>query len=394
MAKRKENGLGSIRKRKDGTWEGRFSAGGQRFSVYGKTSTEVRRRLTEAQRQIDISSFVMPDKITVGEWLQRWQADYLPDVKPSTRSCYEYFSRCYIVPSLGQVRLQKLTGPMIQHFFSEAQKPLKIRLEDGTEFNSRGLSPSSLKSLRNVLSRCLSQAEKCGLIFKNPCSAVVLPTIEKKEMRTIEDVGKFLEIVSGDRFENIFVTALFTGLRQSEIIGLTWDRIDFETGIITVDRQYRRDHSKGSKEYQFTSTKNGKARFISPAQFVLDALKSERKKQMQNRLRYGSAFENKNGFVFTDEIGRPLKYSTINDRLKSLLKANGIDEDIHFHSLRHSFATLSIQNGDDIKTVSETLGHSTAAFTMDQYAHVTQAMRKRSGERMQSLIESIKKGVG
>ena len=174
---------------------------------------------------------------------------------------------------------------------------------------------------------------------------------------------------------------------------MTWDRIDFETGIITVDRQYRRDHSKGSKEYQFTSTKNGKARFISPAQFVLDALKSERKKQMENKLRYGSAFENKNGFVFADEIGRPLKYATINDHLKSLLKANGI-EDMHFHSLRHSFATLSIQNGDDIKTVSETLGHSTTAFTADVYQHVTAVMRKRSGERMQSLIESIKKGVG
>ena len=128
-------------------------------------------------------------------------------MKPSTRSSYEYFSRCYIVPSLGQVRLQKLTGTMIQHFFSEAQKPLKIRLEDGTEFNSRGLSPSSLKSLRNVLSRCLSQAEKCGLIFKNPCSAVVLPTIEKKEMRTIEDVGLFLKVINGDRFENLFTAA-------------------------------------------------------------------------------------------------------------------------------------------------------------------------------------------
>ena len=126
MAKRKENGLGSIRKRKDGTWEGRFSAGGQRFSVYGKTSTEVRKRLTEAQRQVDTSSFVRPDKITVGEWLQSWQADYLPDVKPSTRSSYEYFSRCYIVPSLGQVRLQKLTGPMrFSISFPKLRSPLK-----------------------------------------------------------------------------------------------------------------------------------------------------------------------------------------------------------------------------------------------------------------------------
>ena len=117
-------------------------------------------------------------------------------------------------------------------------------------------------------------------------------------------------------------------------------------------------------------------------------MRREQKKQIANRLKYGADFNNKDNLVFTNEIGGHLADITVRNHLQRLLSANGI-EDIRFHDLRHSFATISLENGEDIKTVSENLGHATVAFTMDIYAHVTEAMKKRSGDRMQEYIDGL-----
>lgn len=390
--KRKENGSGSIKQRSDGRWEGQYTSYetgiASRHSVYGKTKPEVRQKLTEKLSSIDRNVFIKPDKITVKSWLSVWQQNYLVDVKPSTISSYEYFCRVHIVPHLGKIRLQALTGAMIQSFYTQAQKPHTITLEDGSEVKSKGLSPASVKALHNVLSRAMTQAIECGYIGRNPCDACKLPRVEKKEMHTVSDVRQFLEALRGDPYENLFILALFTGMRQSEIIGLTWPCVDFDTGIISIEKQYQRIHGKSATDYEFSTLKNSKKRIVAPAQFVMDALGREKKRQAENKLRAGAVFNNKNLFVFTDAIGQPMKYSTLSGHLKNILQSHGLP-DIRFHDLRHSFATLSLENGDDIKVVSEALGHATTAFTMDVYSHVTDTMKKRSSDRMQAYIDSV-----
>lgn len=391
--RRAANNTGSIYKRKDGTWEGKYTAydngAPRRHSVYGKTQAECKRRLVEAIASIDRSEYIKPDMITVGQWFDLWLENYVVDVKDSTVNQYAYQGRIHVKPVLGKIRLQSLTGPMVQKFYNDSRKPHTVKI-DGKTLQCKGLSAKSVKNLHGVLHRCFSQAIKCGYIRHNPCDACTLPTVKKKEMKTITNVGGFLDAIKGDEYENLYIVDIFSGMRQGEIIGLTWDCVDFENETIIVKQQLRRDHSTAGTEYKFTDTKNGKKRIISLAPFVFEALKRERRLQNTNRLKQGQAFENPYNLVFTDPVGGFLKAGTVYNHLKRILKGMGLG-DIRFHDLRHTFATISIENGDDIKTVSESLGHATTAFTMDVYGHVTDAMRKRSGEKMQIFIDSLKK---
>lgn len=393
---KRANGEGTIRQRKPDLWEGRYSIGvssdGKQIqkSVYGKTQGEVRKKLSAIISDLDNGEYINPDKITVAEWATIWTRDYLPNVKPSTVNQYDYQFRIHINPEIGNIKLQKLTGSMVQGFYQRIQKPHKIKTEKRI-INCKGLSPKSIKNVHGVLHACLDQAIKNGIIKSNPSEACVLPKVVKREMNTVTDINRFFQIISGEEYESIYLFAVFTGMRQAEIIGLTWDCVDFENGTITVEKQLRRDHGTAGEEYTFTSPKNGKKRIIAPAQFVFDALKQERTKQIENKLKHGRDFSNGSNLVFTNEIGGHLCGGTIYDHWKAILKANGIEKNIRFHDLRHSFATISLENGEDIKTVSENLGHSTVAFTMDTYAHVTEAMKKRSGERMQEYIEKARK---
>jgi len=393
---KRANGEGTIRQRKNGLWEGLYTVGRDadgkiiRRSVYGKTQAEVRQKLSAIANQLDTGLYITPEKITLADWAKTWKENYLVDVKPSTVNQYDYQFRVHIIPEIGNVKLQKLTGGAIQGFYQRIQKPHKIKQEKRV-LSCKGLSPKSVKNVHGVLHSCLDQAIKNGIIRNNPCNACVLPKVEKKEMNTITDIDRFLTIIAGEEFENVYIFAVFTGMRQGEIIGLTWDCVDFKNGFITVEKQLRKDHGKAGEKYEFSTPKNGKKRITAPARFVFDALRKEKVKQAENKLKHGKDFSNENNLVFTNEIGGHLCGGTIYDHWKALLKRNGIDKNIRFHDLRHSFATISLENGEDIKTVSENLGHATVAFTMDTYAHVTEAMKKRSGERMQEYIERARK---
>ena len=209
----------------------------------------------------------------------------------------------------------------------------------------------------------------------------------RKECIKGKKVSEFLEAIKGDPFEYLYFVDLFTGMRQAEIIGLTWSCVDFDKGIIRIEKQLRKNHSGGSK-YEFSSLKNGKTRVITPAPMVFDVLRKVKAEQSKWKLKAGEAFNNEWNLVFTNELGEHLCSVTVYNHLKKILESIGL-KDIRFHDLRHSFATISLQNGDDIKTVSENLGHATVAFTLDVYGHVTEKMRKDSADRMQAYIESL-----
>jgi len=159
---------------------------------------------------------------------------------------------------------------------------------------------------------------------------------------------------------NLFLVALFTGMRQGELLGLSWDAVDFKSGIITVKQQLQRKDGA----YFLCTPKSGKPRMIAPAPFVLDALKQEQRKQQENRKNAGSLWENKWNLVFTDAIGKNLVRRTVDKHFKNIVENSGL-ESCRFHDLRHTYAVNSLQAGDDIKTVQANLGHATASFTLD-----------------------------
>lgn len=380
---KRPNGEGTIRKRKNGTWEGQYVAGRDqkgkliRRSVYGKTQAEVSRKMTALTNDLNNGVYIAPDQITVAEWFELWISEYLGNVKSSTKAQYDYQKRIHIIPELGKIQLQKLTAPMIQKFYNG-----KL---------AAGLSPKSIKNLHGIMHRSLNQAVLCQYLKVNPCLACQLPRIEKKEMKTITggDLKAFLTEIRGKPFEDELYFAVFTGLREAEIVGLAWDCVDFDKQIIRVVQQLKRERKiSGKNEYVFDSLKNGKTRTVSPAPAVFNLLKKIRSKQAENKLKNGDRFRNEHNLVFTDELGHHISTSTMYHAFKNRIAAIGLPN-VRFHDLRHTFATISLENGDDIKTVSENLGHATVAFTLDVYGHVTEKMRKDSADRMQKYIDSI-----
>ena len=158
------------------------------------------------------------------------------------------------------------------------------------------------------------------------------------------------------------------------------------TGSITVDKQlaYSYDRSKGI----FGSPKNGKARTITPATSVLAALKKQKVRQLEQRMKAGALWNNPLNLVFTHEDGSIMEQWKLKALFNKLLKDAGLTG-VRFHDLRHTFAVNSIRAGDDIKTIQGNLGHSSAAFTLDRYGHFTEQMKQDSAVRMEDFIKSV-----
>lgn len=379
-------GGGTIRQRPDGRWEARYTLGidpgtGKQIqkSVYGKTQREVRQKLTAITAEIDSGTYQEPCKMTVNEWLDIWLKDYQIGVKDSTAYLYERQAKLYLRPALGNIPLETLKAHTVQRLYNSLSQE-----HDGQP----ALSAKTIKNIHGVLHKALKQAVLIGYLRTNPTEACILPRIIRKEMHPLEEdqVAVFLREVQGHPHEYLYKIALFTGLREGEVLGLGWEHIDFQAGTLTVKRQLRREQKKGG-EYYFSPPKNNKSRTITPAPYVMKLLQAQKVQQARQRLMAGPAWED-SGLVFTNEFGRYVSYRAIFDSFKRIVKRIGLP-DARIHDLRHTYAVNCIRAGDDIKTVQSNLGHATAAFTLDVYGHFTDDMRSVSAQRMEGFITNV-----
>ena len=253
---------------------------------------------------------------------------------------------------------------------------------------------SQIPSKRN---KCLQKDFELLQIFSpslsklpsNSADNVKLPKVKKPDLAPLmdDDITRFLQAIKGHRFERLYLLALFSGMRESEIMGLQWDDVDLEAGTITVCRQLQKLRS--SNEYLFLDeTKNGKKRIASIAPSVVRVLKAQRAQQAEWKLAAGPAWNNEHNLVFTDQLGGHLKHNTVFYDFKDVMASIG-KPSTRFHDLRHSYAVNALQAGDSIKAVQEQLGHYSTAFTMDVYAAVSDTMRKESQDRMEAFIKSF-----
>lgn len=381
---RNAQGSGTIRQRKDGTWEARYTVGrdpgtGKQVqkSIYGKTQKEVRQRLQAIAVSLEEGTYMEPSKMLLCDWLETWVNEYCLGLKPGTISLYRRYARLYINPHIGHTKLSALTPPMIQSLYN--------RFAGGKD-GAPQLKTKTVKNIHGILHKALAQAVEVGYMKQNPCDRCKPPRVERQEIKPLDTVkiGEFLNAIKGHPFETVYLVDLFTGMRQSEILGLTWDCIDFEASTIRIYRQLQLIDG----HYQFGSLKNDKPRTIVPAASVMTALREQKRQQFAMQLQAGEAWSNPDGFVFTDALGHHLARQTIYKQYKKIVASIGMPN-ARFHDLRHSYAVASLQAGDDVKTVQENLGHHTAAFTLDVYGHVTDQMRRKSAARMEDYIQSI-----
>jgi len=392
------HGSGTIRKKtvsRNGKeysfWEARYTEGydpgtGKQIqrSVTGKTQKEVVQKLKAATAALDAGTYISPNKMTLGEWLDIWSSTYLANVKPRTVSIYETDIRRHIKPALGATKLEQLDPHRIQQFYNGLAAGLPSR---------KPLSPKTIKNIHGVLHSALKQAVLNGYMRSNPADACSLPRSEKKELVPLDEpqIASFLKAVQGHRFETLFIVTLFSGLREGEALGLTWDCVDFDRKLLIINKQLQLHQESGLSAYQFASPKNGKSRTLIVADTVMEYLRHRRTKQREDQLAAGALWQNNSNLVFTDELGCHLTKSTVYRDFKKVVASIG-RPDARFHDLRHSYAVAAIRSGDDIKTVQGNLGHATASFTLDVYGHVTDQMKADSANRMETFIKSVSAG--
>ena len=361
-------------------YEARYTAGfdpgtGKQIqrSITDKTKKVVAQKLKAAMAALDAGTYKAPCKMTVAQWLDIWVAEYLNSVKPLTKHNYNKQVQKHFKPALGAVRLDALDTHTIQRFYNS--------------LSASGLSPKTVKNLHGILHCALQQAIACDYLSRNPADACKLPKVTKPEIKPLEpiEIARLLKEAEQDDYCNLFIVAMFTGMRQGELLGLAWECVDFKSGIITVKQQLQCKDGN----YFLETPKSGKNRTILPAPIVMDALRNQLELQQKEQEQAGKMWDNQFNLVFTDALGKYLVRRTVVKHFKKISQRAGISDEARFHDLRHSFAVSSLYAGDDIKTLQANLGHATAQFTLDVYGHVTQKMRQDSANRMQKFYEQL-----
>lgn len=378
MSKRRSNGEGNIRKRKDGRWEGRYTAGhdpetGKQVfkNVLGKTQAEVKEKLKAALEQNQKIDFSKTGKYTVAQWMKEWFENVCKvKVRPSSHQTYRGYIDNHIAPNIGKTPLEKLTTMDLQKLYRKLMKQGRVeRIE--AENQPKGLSAKTVRNIHQVISSAMDFAVAQKIISENPCKNVSLPKIEHREMQTIpaEQLLAFLQEAKATGVYEMYYIELSTGLRRGELLGLKWQDIDWKNGVIHVRRQVARVN--GEIVEAPLKTKNSyRAVSISPQ--AIEVLKQQKAKISDE-------------YVFPSPNGGPISPDSVNNMLKRVLTRAGIPK-VRFHDLRHTFATVALQNGVDVKTVSGMLGHFSAGFTLDTYAHVTTAAQKEAAQTMGRVL--------
>src|SRR5215204_3690335 len=369
------NGEGSIGRRKDGLYMGRYTVqtptGPKRKTLYGKTRREVDEKLTKAKADRDGGLVFDADNLKLGEYLARWLADSVADtVRPSTFERYEQIVRVHIRPALGDLKLKSVTPAHVRGLYRE-------KLE-------AGLSPRTVQYIHVTLHKALKQAVADGLIPRNATEAVKPPQVRKEEIRplTAEQVKILFEAVRGDRLEALYILAVHTGLRQGELLGLKWGDVDLEAGTLQVRRTLTT--AKGGPVLSAPKTK-GSRRTVKLSQTALEDLRSHLERQLREIDLAGDLWQ-ENGLIFASQSGEPLDRRFITThRFKPLLRRAGLPQ-IRFHDLRHTCATLLLTKNVNPKVVSEMLGHATIAITLDTYSHVLPNMQESAAAALEDAL--------
>ncbi len=284
MAKKRANGEGNIRKRKDGRWEGRYTAGydpktGKRIikNVLGKTQGEVKEKLKKALEEcqgLDVSKAA--DEYTVATWLRTWYELYAkPNVRTATANRYELIIETYTIPRIGTIKLKKLTTRHLQKLYKELLEEGRIHVGKS---KVKGLSTTTVHSVHLMLHTALERAVKERLIPRNPTEDCIAPKPRKIEMQILpsEDMHAYLEAAKARDLLPMFYLELVSGLRKGELVALQWDDVDIQGKTISVSKQYVRNPD-GSLELTRPKTENS-VRLVSIPQTAVDLLVQEHDK--------------------------------------------------------------------------------------------------------------------
>jgi len=403
MPKKRGNSEGTVCLRTDGRWEAKVTVtiaeGKQkRKHAYSSTQREALEKLAKLRGQQIADIPFAHEKLTLGQRLKSWlQNQKPPAVKPKTYIAYEYQSARHLIPALGRIPLSKLTPQDVRDF-------MQNRLE-------QGLSPKTVRHFRATLRAALNAAIADGLLQRNVATLTKPPKLEKKSLIVYmpEEARAFLRSAEGHRLEALFTTAVSIALREGEILGLQWPDINFERGILTVQRNLQRvkrvrlgqEARPGERrtEVLLVTPKTPRSRrTITLPDILLESLKAHWQKQREERLLAGSIWRDTN-YVFTSTVGTALDQRRLTRVFSQIAGAARLPDEsplpkIRFHDLRHSAASLLIAQGVHPRAIMELLGHSTITLTMDTYGHLFESVNRETAEKMDAILRPVGVSVG
>ena len=379
MSRRRKNGEGTVRLRKDGRWEGRVVIGyddqglPKTKNVLAKTKTECAEKLKALRASVDKPT---PSKakadMPFGNWVSLWYENQLsPSLRENTRRSYEGNLRLHILPKLGHIPLNKLTTGDLQQFYLELKKDGRTSRR---ERYGDGLSDSLLQNVHCFCRRALDVAVRENLIPVNPAIECKLPSVQRKEMQVLsrEEMQRLLIQAKYEGYYEVFLLELSTGLRLGELMALQWEDLNFTTGELYINKQVTR--TKNGLAVSEPKTKAAVRTVILPPP-VLNALKEYRKTVNSRWL-----------FPSPKVEGQPMSPGSISHKLQKILR-DADCKHVRFHDLRHVFATNALKHGMDIKTLSTIIGHVSSTTTLNVYSHVTDEMRQKAAV-------TIDRGIG
>lgn len=348
------------------------------FSGY-KTKKEAEKALVSILNQLETNTFVNPEKLTLAEYLRQWMINYVePNLAPKTIDGYRVNIERHIIPSLGNILLQKLQPIHIQQFY-------KSKLENG-RFDGKGsLSAKSVLYIHRVLRKALSSALKMQLVPRNVADAVELPK-QKAFYAKFLNEQEIKELLNAFKNTNAYIPVLLAtclGLRRGEALGLKWKDIDFKNRTISIVRSLL-PHKSGPIFHE-PKTKNSR-RTIVLSSAIITELEKHKSEQDDQRNLLGKAYKN-NELVTCSSDGSPINPATFSHTFARTLMKNNLTH-IRFHDLRHSNATLMLKHNISPKVASERLGHSNISITLDIYSHVLKEMQEDAAQKLDDAIFS------
>jgi integrase len=384
---------GHIRQRSKGSWtividvgrDPETSKRRQQWHTIKGTKRDAERVLRELLHSLEVGSYVKPNRLTVAQFLEEWLQGYVAmNTAPRTRERYEEIVRIHLILALGSLPLLALQPQHIQKYYAKA-------LQSGRRDGKGGLSARTVHKYHRVLYEALRYGVKHGVLVRNVAESVDPPRPENKEIIMLgpNDLGRLLDRAKGTPYYVLFFTAVYTGLRRGELLGLRWCDIDLELATLSVVQTLQQLRSR---EYVFREPKSRRGRrqiALSPSLAIL--LREHRAKQENARKLLGRPLA-PTDFVFSHPNGIPLRPNSVTRAFQTIAESAGL-QGVRFHDLRHAHATLMLQQGIHPKIVSERLGHSSVAITLDIYSHVLPGLQEAAARRFEEGLQRVSADV-
>ena len=361
-------GIDSEGKRKQ-KWHGGF-----------KTRRDAEQALTELVQSLDTQTYITPQRLTLAEFVRgEWLPTMRTQVKFSTWDSYRRNLDNHVLPVLGGSPLQQLTTGHLNSLYRSLAGQGRRNGSGG------GLAPKTIRNIHGAMSKVLADAADRGLVGRNIAVSARPPKPRKtgpKEVRfwTPPELSEFLGLVRDDRLYALWHLAAMTGMRRGELLGLRWEDVDMKAKRVAV----RQTVISVAYEVTVTSPKSHSARVIDIDAATVEILRQHRQLQETECAAAGAGYA-KNERIFRKSDGTEIHPDVMRTMFDYRVKRSGVRR-IRFHDLRHTHATIGLRAGVPVKVMSERLGHSTPAFTLQQYAHVIPGMQAEAAEAIARLV--------